>query len=195
MFSRQTCHFLGLALLAQGKSVTARALSQYFASEGALDVHPRDRPTRHLRHEGDRRDEARGALRLRRDSGQRHRHSDHRARDGHPRRWSTSGCSTCSGCGCPRWNRDLGKITRYRTGSRAQVEADFPHAWPLLTRKLNTDLIAEHYDDLLRLAGSLKFGHATASAPPLELTLSVVMWPSKIKPDGVGTGTVCSFEG
>lgn len=25
------------------------------------------------------------------------------------------------------------------------------------------DLIAEHYDDLLRLAGSLKFGHATAS--------------------------------
>ncbi|GAA5100173.1 hypothetical protein GCM10023319_63850 [Nocardia iowensis] len=34
---------------------------------------------------------------------------------------------------------------------------------PLLTRKLNLDLIAEHYDDLLRLAGSLKFGHATAS--------------------------------
>jgi hypothetical protein len=33
----------------------------------------------------------------------------------------------------------------------------------LLTRKLNLDLIAEHYDDLLRLAGSLKFGHATAS--------------------------------
>jgi len=28
---------------------------------------------------------------------------------------------------------------------------------------LNTDLIAEHYDDLLRLAGSLKFGHATGS--------------------------------
>jgi len=59
--------------------------------------------------------------------------------------------------------RDLGKITRYRTGSRAQVEAEFPHTGPLLTRKLNTDLIAEHYDDLLRVAGSLKFGHATAS--------------------------------
>ncbi|MFJ2032321.1 Tn3 family transposase [Streptosporangium sp. NPDC087985] len=59
--------------------------------------------------------------------------------------------------------RDLGKITLYRAGSRAQVEADFPHTGPLLTRKLNTDLIAEHYDDLLRLAGSLKFGHATAS--------------------------------
>jgi hypothetical protein len=25
------------------------------------------------------------------------------------------------------------------------------------------DLIAEHYHDLLRLAGSLKFGHVTAS--------------------------------
>jgi len=32
-----------------------------------------------------------------------------------------------------------------------------------MTRRLNLDLIAEHYDDLLRLAGSLKFGHATAS--------------------------------
>lgn len=59
--------------------------------------------------------------------------------------------------------RDLGKITLNRMGSRAQVEADFPNTGPLLTRKLNTDLIAEHYDDLLRLAGSLKFGHATAS--------------------------------
>ncbi|MGH3857988.1 Tn3 family transposase, partial [Actinokineospora sp.] len=59
--------------------------------------------------------------------------------------------------------RDLGKITLYRTGSKQQFEASFPHVGPLLTRKLNTDLIAEHYDDLLRVAGSLKFGHATAS--------------------------------
>ncbi len=59
--------------------------------------------------------------------------------------------------------RDLGKITLHRTGSRAQVEALYPHTGPLLTRKLNTDPIAEHYDDLLRMAGSLKFGHATAS--------------------------------
>jgi TnpA family transposase len=59
--------------------------------------------------------------------------------------------------------RDLGKITLNRMGSRAQVEADYPNTGPLLTRKLNTDLIAEHYDDLLRVAGSLKFGHATAS--------------------------------
>src|SRR5664280_428373 len=59
--------------------------------------------------------------------------------------------------------RDLGKITLYRTGPRAAFEANYPHTGPLLTRKLNTDLIAEHYDDLLRLAGSLKFGHASAS--------------------------------
>ncbi|MGW4641625.1 Tn3 family transposase [Sphaerisporangium sp. NPDC004334] len=59
--------------------------------------------------------------------------------------------------------RDLGKITLYRAWPRAQAEADYPRAGPLLTRRLNTDLIAEHYDDLLRLAGSLKFGHATAS--------------------------------
>lgn len=59
--------------------------------------------------------------------------------------------------------RDLGRVTLYRSGPRAEAEARFPHAGPLLTRKLNLDLIAEHYDDLLRLAGSLKFGHATAS--------------------------------
>jgi TnpA family transposase len=59
--------------------------------------------------------------------------------------------------------RDLGKVTLYRDGSRAAVETAFPHTGPLLTRRLNTGLIAEHYDDLLRLAGSLKFGHATAS--------------------------------
>ncbi|MFD3508548.1 Tn3 family transposase [Nocardia sp. NPDC058666] len=59
--------------------------------------------------------------------------------------------------------RDLGRVTLYRPGSRADAEARFPTAGHLLTRKLNLDLIAEHYDDLLRLAGSLKFGHATAS--------------------------------
>ena len=56
-----------------------------------------------------------------------------------------------------------GKITLYRAGTRADAEARFPHAGPLLTRTVNFDLIAEHYDDFLRLAGSLKFGHATAS--------------------------------
>ncbi|WSG61217.1 Tn3 family transposase [Nocardia sp. NBC_01730] len=59
--------------------------------------------------------------------------------------------------------RDLGKITLYRPGSRSDIESRFPHAGPLFTRKLNLDLIGEHYDDLLRLTGSLKFGHATAS--------------------------------
>ncbi|MBF6241470.1 Tn3 family transposase [Nocardia otitidiscaviarum] len=59
--------------------------------------------------------------------------------------------------------RDLGKITLYRPGPRRDTEARFPHAGPLMTRRANLELIAEHWDDLLRLAGSLKFGHATAS--------------------------------
>lgn len=59
--------------------------------------------------------------------------------------------------------RDLGRITLYRPGPRAEAESRFPHAAPLLTRRCNLDLIAEHYDDLLRLAGSLKFGQVTAS--------------------------------
>ncbi len=59
--------------------------------------------------------------------------------------------------------RDLGRITLYRPGARAETEARFPHTGSLMTRKANLDLIDEHWDDLLRLAGSLKFGHATAS--------------------------------
>ncbi len=59
--------------------------------------------------------------------------------------------------------RDLGKITLYRTESKSQVTSAFSLAGPLLTRRANLDLIAAHWDDLLRLARSLKFGHATAS--------------------------------
>jgi TnpA family transposase len=59
--------------------------------------------------------------------------------------------------------RDLGKITLYRTGPNADFVRAYSNAGPLLTRRLDTDLIAEHWDDLLRLAVSLKFGHATAS--------------------------------
>jgi TnpA family transposase len=59
--------------------------------------------------------------------------------------------------------RDLGKITLYRTGPNADFVRAYHNAGPLLTRRLDSDLITEHWDDLLRLAGSLKFGHATAS--------------------------------
>lgn len=59
--------------------------------------------------------------------------------------------------------RDLGKITLYRMGAKADYEERFPKAGPLLTKKANLDLVAAHWDDLLRLSGSLKYGHATAS--------------------------------
>jgi TnpA family transposase len=59
--------------------------------------------------------------------------------------------------------RDLGKITLYRTGPRAEALKAWPLGGSLLTRRLNSDLITEHWDDLLRLAGSIKFGQATAS--------------------------------
>ncbi|GAA2636501.1 hypothetical protein GCM10010411_89650 [Actinomadura fulvescens] len=69
--------------------------------------------------------------------------------------------------------RDLGKITLYRTGPKSQVLDAFPLAGPLLTRRANTELIAAHRDELLRLAGSLKFGHATASLLVGKLSASV----------------------
>ncbi|MCX4783709.1 Tn3 family transposase [Streptomyces sp. NBC_01264] len=48
-------------------------------------------------------------------------------------------------------------------GAKSDYEARFPTAGPLLTKKANLDLVCDHWDDLLRLAGSLKYGHATAS--------------------------------
>jgi len=48
--------------------------------------------------------------------------------------------------------RDLGKITLYRTGPNA-----------LFADRLNTDLILASWDDLLRVAASVKNGHTTAA--------------------------------
>lgn len=48
--------------------------------------------------------------------------------------------------------RDLGKITLYRTGPKADFVARYPHVGPLLTRRANTELIAATWDDLLRVA-------------------------------------------
>jgi len=59
--------------------------------------------------------------------------------------------------------RDLGKITLYRTGPRREVCDAYPLAGPLLTRRINTQLIIDNWDEMLRLAASLKYGHLTAS--------------------------------
>jgi TnpA family transposase len=58
--------------------------------------------------------------------------------------------------------RDLPSRRLYRLGSGSELSA-FPHAGPLLTRPIQTDLIVAHWDELLRLAASFKFGHTTAS--------------------------------
>lgn len=58
--------------------------------------------------------------------------------------------------------QDLGKITLYRMDLQRDVGRLWPVAGPLLTQKI-MELIEENWDDLLRLAASIKFGHATAS--------------------------------
>jgi TnpA family transposase len=59
--------------------------------------------------------------------------------------------------------RDIGRLQLYRLGAGSSWRSRYPHAGPLLTQPIQTQLIAEHWNDLLRLVGSMKFGHTTAS--------------------------------
>jgi TnpA family transposase len=59
--------------------------------------------------------------------------------------------------------RDLGKITLYRTGPRADFTGRYPASGHLLTRRLNEDLITGMWDDVLRVAASVKGGHASGA--------------------------------
>ena len=59
--------------------------------------------------------------------------------------------------------RDLGKITLYRTGPRPDFAARYPASGHLLTRRLNEDLVTGMWDDLLRVAASVKGGHASGA--------------------------------
>ncbi|WP_433235035.1 Tn3 family transposase [Streptosporangium sp. CA-135522] len=59
--------------------------------------------------------------------------------------------------------RDLGKITLVRDDTPTATCARYPRAGPLLGARWNEDLVAGCWDDLLRVAGSLKYGQTTAS--------------------------------
>ncbi|MFB9705260.1 Tn3 family transposase, partial [Rhodococcus aetherivorans] len=148
----------------RGKSVTARALSRYFANEGlSTYTHVTDQHATY----GTKvivatRREAHYVLDEILGNATDLPITEH-ATDTHGVTLVNFGLFDLLGLQLSPRIRDLGRITLYRAAPRAQVESAFPHAGPLLTRKLNLDLIAEHYDDLLRLSGSLKFGHATAS--------------------------------
>jgi hypothetical protein len=64
-----------------------------------------------------------------------------------------------------RWRgyRDIGRLQLYRLGPAAAWRSRYPHAGPLRGQPIQTQLIADHWNDLLRLVGSMKFGHTTAS--------------------------------
>jgi TnpA family transposase len=59
--------------------------------------------------------------------------------------------------------RDIGRLQLYRLGTASSWRAQYPHAGPLLGQPIQTQLIADHWNDLLRLVASMKFGHTTAS--------------------------------
>ncbi|MBG0568043.1 Tn3 family transposase [Actinoplanes sp. NEAU-A11] len=51
----------------------------------------------------------------------------------------------------------------YRTGPRARLPGPLPAGGALLTRRLNTELVTDMWDDLLGVAASVQGGHATAA--------------------------------
>jgi TnpA family transposase len=59
--------------------------------------------------------------------------------------------------------RDIGRLQPYRIGTASDWRSRYPHAGRLLGQPIQTQLIADHWDDLLRLVASMKFGHTTAS--------------------------------
>ncbi|MEV1177833.1 Tn3 family transposase [Nonomuraea sp. NPDC049784] len=59
--------------------------------------------------------------------------------------------------------RDLTRVTLVRDDTPTEIAKRYPHAGPLLGARWNEDLIAGCWPDLLRMAGSLKYGQATAS--------------------------------
>jgi TnpA family transposase len=59
--------------------------------------------------------------------------------------------------------RDIGRLQLYRLGTASAWRARYSHAGRLLGQPTQTQLIADHWDDLLRLVASMKFRHTTAS--------------------------------
>ncbi|MEV4374058.1 Tn3 family transposase [Nonomuraea sp. NPDC049637] len=59
--------------------------------------------------------------------------------------------------------RDLTRVTLVRDATPTEIAKRYPPAGPLLGARWNEDLIAGCWPDLLRMAGSLKYGQATAS--------------------------------
>jgi TnpA family transposase len=55
---------------------------------------------------------------------------------------------------------------------KAEAEAAWPRAGALLTRKVDAELISEHWDVIPHLPGSIKFGQATASLVVGKLSVS-----------------------
>nr|WP_165977471.1 Tn3 family transposase [Nonomuraea diastatica] len=131
---------------------------------GALHVHPCLRSVVDVRHEDHRADGAGGALRPGRLPRQRNRPPDRRARDRQSRSHTHQLCVVRSGRqGVDPRLRDLTRVTLVRDDTPTEIAKRYPHAGPLLGARWNEDLIADCWPDLQRMAGSLKYGQATAS--------------------------------
>jgi Tn3 transposase DDE domain len=59
--------------------------------------------------------------------------------------------------------RDLTRVTLVRDDTPTEIGKLYPHAGPLLGARWNEVLISDCWGDLLRTAGSLKYGQAAAS--------------------------------
>ena len=149
----------------KGKSLTARHLSRYFArGQGISTLHSRLGPALDVRHQGDRGDRPGKPLRARRHPGQPDRPAHHRARHRHPRR-------DAGELRAVRPRRPSTVPPHPRSGqdhpvpdrAEGRVRGPLPVRREVAHRRFNEDLVTGQWDELLRVAASVKGGHATAA--------------------------------
>lgn len=148
----------------RGRSLTARALSRYLLDEGATPTSTSRTRTPPTAPTSSPITVSRGRRRARRDLRQsdrpahRRAHRRHRPTNpGHVRHLLHRGSAV------------LGPDPRQRPPPALPPRPGrtwrdrYPHTGTLLTQPIQTQLIIDHWPDLLRLVDSMKFGHTTAS--------------------------------
>ena len=89
-------------------------------------------------------------------------------------------------------SRGIGRLQLYRLGTGTDWRAEYLHAGPLLTQPIHTQLIADHWNDLLRLVGSMKIAKLHASSRQNSLARALQEYGRLVRTFFVSDVSICS---